>query len=355
MKTNRINLIRPVLFSAAAILFAAEASAQTTKAPQPTICTRSCWGARAGSCTSTISTLNRAVIHHTENANDFNVTSLDGSKSRMRATQNYHMDNLGWCDIGYHFTVDKFGNIFEARANSMSGLPRGAHDGCNTDSFGFSCLGNFNPGINTPPTAMRSALYDVIAWRMPNGWSPYGSSTYCSKTAGWVDGHRVVSTKTCPGDNIYQYVTTNYSGGEARNGIAARRTTSVVVDNNSSGFTASSSWTLASSATDKYGADYRYRSTQAISDAATWKANLGSTKTWAVDAWWSAGSNRSASAPYIVYHASGSTTVNKNQQSNGGTWQNLGSWSMNAGNNEVKLSCWTTTGYVVIADAIRWR
>jgi hypothetical protein len=46
--------------------------------------------------------------------------------------------------------------------------------------------------------------------------------------------------------------------------------------------------------------------------------------------------------------------VQKNQQVNGGSWQLLGSWSMNAGTNQVRLSCWTTTGFVVIADAIKW-
>lgn len=356
MKTSRKNLFRSVLVAAALAAIAPEINAQTTRAPQPNICTRSCWGARASSCSGNIAALTRAIIHHTENANDFNITTLDGSKARMRATQGYHMDSLGWCDIGYHFTVDKLGNIFEARANSMTGLPRGAHDGCNDNSFGFSCLGNFNPGINVPPTAMRSALYDVIAWRMPSGWSPYGSGTYCGVTAGVVDGHRVVSTKTCPGDNVYQYVTSNYSSGEARNGIAARRSSgSVTVDNNSAGFTASSSWVLATSAPDKHGADYRFRSTQAISDQATWTASLGATKSYTVSAWWSAGSNRSATAPYIVSHAAGTTTVNKNQQANGGSWQVLGTWNMNAGANNVKLSCWTTTGFVVIADAIRWQ
>src|SRR5688500_141315 len=103
---------------------------------------------------------------------------------------------------------------------------------------------------------MRSKLYDVIAWRMPTGWSPLGSGVYCGVTAGRIDGHRVVSTKTCPGDNIYQYVTTNYTGGEARTGVAARRTTGTVftVDNNSAGFTASASWIVGTSAPDKFGA-----------------------------------------------------------------------------------------------------
>lgn len=127
----------------------------------------------------------------------------------------------------------------------------------------------------------------------------------------------------------------------------------VIVDNTNSGFTASSNWYTGTSAADKYGSDYRYRSTAAVSDAAQWGFSLPQTRNWEAYAWWCQGTNRSATAPYIVYHASGSTTVRKNQQSNGGTWQTLGTYSFNSGSNKVLLSCYTTTGYVVIADAIK--
>ncbi|MFN7138813.1 MAG: N-acetylmuramoyl-L-alanine amidase, partial [Limisphaerales bacterium] len=100
--------------------------------------------------------------------------------------------------------------------------------------------------------------------------------------------------------------------------------------------------------------DYRFRNTQAVSDPATWTGNLPSSKSYKVYAWWSQGSNRSTTAPYIVNHSGGSTTVQRNQQTNGGSWQLLGTWNMNAGSNQVRLSCWTTTGFVVIADAVRW-
>ncbi|MCX7765924.1 MAG: N-acetylmuramoyl-L-alanine amidase, partial [Candidatus Sumerlaeia bacterium] len=137
--------------------------------PQPTICNRTCWGARNGTCTATISSLNRAVIHHTAGASDYNVTNIEESKAKVRAIQNYHMDVNGWCDIGYHFLVDKLGNIFEGRKNSMTGLPRGAHDGVNDNSFGFSNLGYFHSPYNhTPTLEMRNALYNVIAWRIPD-------------------------------------------------------------------------------------------------------------------------------------------------------------------------------------------
>jgi hypothetical protein len=130
--------------------------------------------------------------------------------------------------------------------------------------------------------------------------------------------------------------------------------TTVTVDNSSGGFSVVGSWATSTGSTDKYGADYRYKSTAPVSEPATWTASLPSSGTYTVSAWWSAGANRSATAPYIVYHSSGTTTVNKNQQGGGGAWSSLGNFSLAAGSNQVKLSCWTSTGFVVIADAIRW-
>ncbi len=127
---------------------------------------------------------------------------------------------------------------------------------------------------------------------------------------------------------------------------------SVIVDNAEATYTGS--WAVASSAADKYGADYRYRSTAPLSEPATFTGNI-SAGSKGVYAWWPQGSNRSTTAPYLVTHAAGSTTVSKNQQVNGGSWQLLGTWNFNAGNNTVKLSCWTTTGFIVVADAVKWQ
>src|SRR5688500_2555779 len=101
------------------LLGALNLEAQTTPGPQPNICNRGCWAARAPNCGLTMSSaLTRAIVHHTAAASDWNTTSLETSKGKIRGIQNYHMDTQGWCDIGYHFLVDKLGNIFEGRANS---------------------------------------------------------------------------------------------------------------------------------------------------------------------------------------------------------------------------------------------
>ena len=56
-----------------------------------------------------------------------------------------------------------------------------------------------------------------------------------------------------------------------------------------------------------------------------------------------------------MVHTGGTATVNVNQQANGGTWVQLGQWNFYQGTAErVRLSCWTTAGYYVIADAVRF-
>lgn len=111
----------------------------------------------------------------------------------------------------------------------------------------------------------------------------------------------------------------------------------------------SANWSTGTSAGDKYGADYRFRTTAALSDSAEWSAAVA-TATYKVQAWWTAGTNRASSAPYIV--PSGAT-VHVNQQGGGGAWNTLGTYSL-SGTPVTKLSCWTTTGYVVVADAVRY-
>ena len=94
-----------------------------------------------------------------------------------------------------------------------------------------------------------------------------------------------------------------------------------------------------------------------MSDGATFSFYLSAAGTRTIDAWWTAGTNRSATAPFIAYNAAGTEVgrVSVNQQINGGAFRTIGTWNFSAGWNRVVLSRWTTTGYVVIADAIRVR
>jgi hypothetical protein len=130
--------------------------------------------------------------------------------------------------------------------------------------------------------------------------------------------------------------------------------TSIIVDNSSANFSVTGSWATGTSAADKYGADYRYHSTAAVSEPAEWTANLSS-GSHTVYVWYPEGGNRSTSAPYIIQISGGSHTEYVNQQITGGQWVNQGTYTMAAGVNYIKLSCWTGTGFVVVADAVKWQ
>lgn len=202
--------------------------AQTCRAPKPTICDRDCWNARAPQCSiSQMGSLTRAVVHHTASTGDYNTSGLTDSKSRMRSNQNYHMDVNGWCDIGYHFLVDKHGNIFSGRSGSavIGDRPQGAHDGCNDNSFGFTALGYYHPPYNNAvTTALLNGLEKAIAWRMPTGWSAGDkdlNDPYCGVSIGdAILGHRQVKATACPGDGLYNKIK---DGNGFENAIAARR------------------------------------------------------------------------------------------------------------------------------------
>lgn len=148
------------------------------------------------------------------------------------------------------------------------------------------------------------------------------------------------------------------------NSYCGTGSTSLIVDSNNSNndtskgyISVSANWTSSSSTAGYYGSGYYFANTAAISDGATFWFYLPSAATKTIDAWWTAGTNRSATAPFIAYNASGTQlgTVSVNQQVNGGKWNTVGSFAFTAGWNKVVLSRWTSTGYVVIADAIRVR
>lgn len=179
------------------------------------------------------------------------------------------------------------------------------------------------------------------------GYKIYRNGSYLTSVTGTSYSNTGLAMGT-----TYSYTVSAYdaASNESAQSAAKDETTWIIVDNADAGFSASANWSTGTSSTDKYGTNYRFRSTAAISDQAVWAFTIPTTDNYEVYAWWSVGANRSTTAPYSVNGGSG---IPKNQQANGGTWNSLGTFSMAAGSNNVKLSCWTTSGYVVIADAVR--
>jgi N-acetyl-anhydromuramyl-L-alanine amidase AmpD len=119
----------------------------------------------------------------------------------------------------------------------------------------------------------------------------------------------------------------------------------------------SANWTSTSATAGYYGSGYFYANTSPVSDGAEFQFYLPAAGSKTIDAWWTAGTNRAAAAPFVMFNAQGTKlgTVNANQQANGGKWVQLGTFNFSAGWNKVVVSRWTTEGSVVIADAVRVR
>jgi N-acetyl-anhydromuramyl-L-alanine amidase AmpD len=117
----------------------------------------------------------------------------------------------------------------------------------------------------------------------------------------------------------------------------------------------SANWSSSTNVAGYYGTGYFWANTEAVSDGAAFFFFLPAAATKTVSAWWTAGTDRSTTAPFVMFNASGTNlgTVNVNQQASGGQWNTLGTFNFSAGWNKVVLSRWTATGSVVVADAIR--
>lgn len=177
--------------------------------PMPAMFTRAQWGARPNTpCDSPRygdHTLG-VIFHHTAGTNSY---SRSQSKAIVRATQAYHMSGRGWCDIGYNFLVDKYGQIFEGRSGGVLQQVRGAHAGnyaVNTYDMGVSMMGNLDRV--RPTAAMKTAAVRLIGWRLGTNFLPAkGTYAIAGHRLNRIAGHRDVynsgirpgTATACPG------------------------------------------------------------------------------------------------------------------------------------------------------------
>lgn len=198
---------------ATALMGVPAAGVEPYSAPAVPIITRDQWGARPQVCTPDVATTNGlvgAVVHHTAGSNGY--ATVEEAMRQIRGDQAYHIDGRGWCDIGYNFVVDKWGNVYEGRARSLTQPVIGVHaGGFNTGTVGVSMLGTYG---SPPPAATTDAVGRIIGMRLaaynidPRGSFVYNTlggenSKFAAGTAvplPRVFGHRDVAYTACPGE-----------------------------------------------------------------------------------------------------------------------------------------------------------
>ena len=182
----------------------------------PPVISRAEWGADPslrGECWDPPwgTTIQGVFVHHTAGSNSY--TAAD-SPAIVRSIYAYHVQGRGWCDIGYNFLVDRYGQIFEGRDGGWRRPIRGAHSGdYNTNTSGISLMGNFD--AVAPPAIMKDSLVSIVSWvlgshyRDPRGQTAlYSSTTGAPKTFNVIAGHRDSMQTSCPGATVYEWLPT---------------------------------------------------------------------------------------------------------------------------------------------------
>ncbi|XP_071448201.1 peptidoglycan-recognition protein SC2-like [Hetaerina americana] len=156
----------------------------------PTIISRSQWGARAATRSTTMrSPATYAIIHHTVTPK---CTTLSTCRTILQSIQNDHITTRGFADIGYTFLVSSDGSIYEGRGWDKVG----AHaEGFNSRSIGISFIGNFQ---NEDPTQQQqNAAQSLIACAVSRGKL---------RSAYNLLGHRQTKSTECPGSKLYSII-----------------------------------------------------------------------------------------------------------------------------------------------------
>lgn len=128
----------------------------------------------------------------------------------------------------------------------------------------------------------------------------------------------------------------------------------IVIDNPAA--TVVGTWSTGSTATDKFGADYRYKSQGTGAAYLQFTPNILSAGDYQVYEWHSQGSNRDAATPHVINYNGGTATINVNQQTGGGVWNLLGTFNFTTGTTKyVRITdAISTTGQIAMADAIKF-
>lgn len=126
------------------------------------------------------------IIHHT-------VTPECNTKPKcitmIETIRSYHMDTLGWSDIGYSFLIGGDGNIYEGTSWNREG----AHTyGYNKKSLGIGFIGNFQD-ISASQKMMNAAHKLIVC----------GKSKGVLRDDVRVVGGRQISLTESPGRALY--------------------------------------------------------------------------------------------------------------------------------------------------------
>ena len=122
-----------------------------------------------------LETIRHLIIHHTGVPASVGPDVIAG----------YHVTDLNWPGIGYHFVVDAVGQVYQTNALTTAAYHARQFNG---SGVGIALLGNFTHAV--PPPAQLDGAAELCAWLVRGLDLPLDA----------VRGHRELIAVTCPGE-----------------------------------------------------------------------------------------------------------------------------------------------------------
>lgn len=156
---------------------------------------RAAWGAAPPRDRPTVLLASRVdtVVFHYTAANSDEQSAHRNCAGRVRGIQVFHQHSRGWNDIAYNFLTCKHGYIYEGRGIDAKSAATGA---ANSHTLAVCFLGDDTIGRDDVTVAGRAALVEITRWihqRRP--------------AVRYHKGHRDFMPTSCPGNELYSYVT----------------------------------------------------------------------------------------------------------------------------------------------------
>jgi hypothetical protein len=129
---------------------------------------------------------------------------------------------------------------------------------------------------------------------------------------------------------------------------ATAQVAEVILDNGQAGTSFTGTWTK-SSGPNPYGGTSLYNSV--VGNEYRWLVQVPSDGFYDVYIWWTQMASRAPTATYVVNHAGGTSTFQRDQRTGGGQWNLLGSFDISTFG---RVTVRTTAGFSTSADAVRF-
>jgi tetratricopeptide (TPR) repeat protein len=166
--------------------------------PRLQVLPRSVWNAKpvVRGRTKPLGTVRKVTIHHSAPRDDFVGTTRWAAANQINKIQRYHQKDRGWADIGYHYIIDRRGEVFQGRSLSYQGAH--ASGRANRGNIGIVVLGNYSARRQRLTDAQRRSL-TVLTARLCDHYRIGAKQIYTHEEI--RPGHT-----ECPGPEISSYV-----------------------------------------------------------------------------------------------------------------------------------------------------